>query len=115
MLTAMRLPPIDPQERRFLKQFLGERPRRLRARIEYPLMLAATGVARFRPSQVTESNCTAHTAEEWGQYRRAWLDQHWGGETLELLQRAYRWSDQVAGHLAQHYRSGRVVNFVLGV
>jgi hypothetical protein len=114
MLTALLLPPIDPQERRFLKQFLGERPRRLRARIEYPLMLAATGVARFRPSQVKESNCTAHTAEEWGQYRRAWLDQHSGGESLDLLQSAYSWSDQMAGHFAQTYRSGHVFNFVLG-
>src|SRR5688500_15576569 len=114
MLTAMRLPPIDPQERRFLKQFLGERPRRLRARIEYPLMLAATGVARFRPSQVRESNCTAHTAQEWGQYRDAWLDQHSGGQSLDLLQGAYSWSDQLAGHFAQTYRSGHVFNFVLG-
>jgi hypothetical protein len=114
MLTALMLPPIDPQERRFLNQFLTERPRRLRARIEYPLMLAATGVARFRPSQIKEANCTAHTAVEWGQYRQAWLDQHSGGESLDLLQSAYSWSDQLAGHFAQTYRSGHVFNFVLG-
>ena len=114
MLTALMLPPADPQERQFLNRFLGERPRRIRARIEYPLMLAATGVARFRPSQVRESNCTAHTAEEWGQYRQAWLDQHSGGESLDLLQNAYSWSDQLAGHFAQTYRSGHVFNFVLG-
>lgn len=114
MLTALLLPPVDPQERGFLKRFLGERPRRLRARIEYPLMLAATGVARFRPSQVRESICTAQTAEEWGHYRQSWLDQHSGGESLDLLQNAYSWSDQLAGHFAQTYRSGHVFNFVLG-
>ena len=114
MLTALMLPPADPQERRFLKRFLNDRSRRIRARIEYPLMLAATGVARFRPSQVRESNCTAHTAEEWGRYRQAWLDQHSGGQSLELLQSSYSWSDQLAGHFAQTYRSGHVFNFVLG-
>ena len=114
MLTALILPPPDPQERRFLERFLNERPRRVRARIEYPLMLAATGVARFRPSQIRESNCTAHTAEEWGRYRQTWLDQHSGGESLDLLQSAYSWSDQLAGHFAQTYRSGHVFNFVLG-
>ncbi|MGI8611928.1 MAG: hypothetical protein ACR2KH_06635 [Sphingomicrobium sp.] len=114
MLSALILPPVDPQERRFLKRFLDERLRRIRARIEYPLMLAATGVAPFRPSQVRESNCSAHTAEEWGRYRQTWLDQHSGGESLDLLQGAYSWSDQLAGHFAQTYRSGHVFNFVLG-
>ena len=114
MLSAYLLPPADPQERRFLRRFANERARWIRARIEYPLMLAAAGVARFRPSQIRESNCTAHTAEEWGQYRQAWLDRHSRGEALDLLQSAYSWSDQLAGHFAQTYRSGHVFNFVLG-
>ena len=114
MLTALLLPPADPHERKFLKRFATERARRIRARIEYPLLLAATGVARFRPSKMRESHCTAQTAEEWRGYRQAWLDRHSGGSSLDLLEDAYSWSDQLAGRLAQTYRSGHVFNFVLG-
>ncbi|HEY0163792.1 MAG TPA: DUF4231 domain-containing protein, partial [Sphingomicrobium sp.] len=114
MLSALLLPPSDPVERQFLKRFAGERQRRIRARIEYPLMLAITGVKRFRTSQMREANCTAQTAEEWRGYRTAWLEQHSGGWPLDLLEAAYSWSDQLAGHFAQTYRSGHVFNFVLG-
>jgi hypothetical protein len=114
MLGALLLPPSDPVERQFLKRFAGERQRRIRARIEYPLMLAITGVKRFRTSQMREANCTAQTAEEWRGYRAAWLEQHSGGWPLDLLEAAYSWSDQLAGHFAQTYRSGHVFNFVLG-
>ena len=114
MLRALLLPPADPVERQFLTRFARERQRRVRARIEYPLMLALTGVKRFKASQIRESNCAAQTAEEWRGYRAAWLDRHSGGGALDLLEAAYSWSDQLAGHFAQTYRSGHVFNFVLG-
>jgi len=114
MLSALLLPPSDPVERQFLRRFATERQRRIRARIEYPLMLAITGVKRFRTAQIRESNCTAQTAEEWRGYRDAWLDQHSSDWSLDLLESAYSWSDQLAGHFAQTYRSGHVFNFVLG-
>ncbi|HEU5285297.1 MAG TPA: hypothetical protein VFU20_02160, partial [Sphingomicrobium sp.] len=114
MLTAYLLPPVDPQERDFLRRFATERLRRIRARIEYPLMLAAAGVARFKPSQIRESNCMAQTAEEWRRYREAWLNRHSDTASLDLLESAYSWSDQLAGYFAQTYRSGHVFNFVLG-
>ena len=34
--------------------------------------------------------------------------------SLDLLKDAYSWSDRLAGHFAQTYRSGHVFNFVLG-
>ncbi len=114
MLGVMLPPPADPNERQFLRRFCGERQRRIRARIEYPLMLAIAGVKRFRASQIREANCTAQTAEEWRGYREAWLDRHSDRWSLDLLERAYSWSDQLAGHFAQTYRSGHVFNFVLG-
>ncbi|MEO8547609.1 MAG: hypothetical protein ABI422_04505, partial [Sphingomicrobium sp.] len=46
-LSAELLPPTDPQERQFLERFAHERRRSLRARVEYPLLLAVTGVKRF--------------------------------------------------------------------
>ena len=114
VLGALLLPPAEAIERQFLKRFANERTRRIRARIEYPLMLALAGVARFKTSQIREANCTAQTAEEWRGYREAWLDQYAGGRPLDLLESAYSWSDQLAGHFAQTYRSGHVFNFVLG-
>lgn len=114
MLSALLLPPADPQERRFLERFATERARRVRVRIEYPLLLAAAGVARFKPAQLRESNCLAQTAEEWRGYRESWLDAHTAEPSLDLLEGAYSWSDRLAGHLAQTYRSGHVFNFVLG-
>jgi hypothetical protein len=114
MLTALMLPPADPQERGFLRRFATERARRIRARIEYPLLLAAAGVVRFRPSQIKESNCTAETAREWRRYRDSWLDRYSDRRSLDLLENAYSWSDRLAGHFAQTYRSGHVFNFVLG-
>ncbi|MBA2466730.1 MAG: hypothetical protein H0V46_03895 [Sphingomonas sp.] len=114
MLSALLLPPTDPQELRFLKRFTQERNRRIRARIEYPLLLAVAGVARFKPAQLREAHCTAETAEEWGRYRSSWLERHSTGPSLDLLESAYSWSDRLAGHFAQTYRSGHVFNFVLG-
>ena len=114
MLSALLLPPTDPQERHFLKWFAGERVRKIRARIEYPLLLAAAGVARFRPSQIREKNCTAQTTIEWQEYRSSWIDQHSPKPSLDLLENAYSWTDRLAGHFAQTYRSGHVFNFVLG-
>jgi hypothetical protein len=114
ILKAMLLPPAELQERRFLKRFAEERARRIRARIEYPLLLAIAGVARFRPAQLRESHCTAETAEEWRRYRSSWLDRHTARPSLDLLESAYSWADRLAGHFAQTYRSGHVFNFVLG-
>ena len=113
-LTAELLPPTDPQERRFLSLYARERRRSLRARIEYPLLLAATGVKRFKPGSFRDSYCAAQIEEEWRHYREAHLDRHGARPSLDLLESAYSWSDRLAGHFAQTYRSGHVFNFVLG-
>src|SRR6185295_3092929 len=41
VVSAILAPPPDEQERAFLLTFLRERPRAIRPRIEYPLLLAA--------------------------------------------------------------------------
>src|SRR4051812_18030375 len=48
LLTGLLMPPPDAQEQDFLKRFTRERRRNIRARIEYPLLLAAAGAGRFR-------------------------------------------------------------------
>ncbi len=114
MLSAELLPPTDPRERRFLKLYSEERRRSLRARIEYPLLLAVAGVKRFRPGSFRDSYCAAQIEEEWRHYRESHLDRHGVRSSIDLLENAYSWSDRLAGHFAQTYRSGHVFNFVLG-
>jgi hypothetical protein len=113
VLGALLLPPPDVQERKFLEVFLGERARQLRPRIEYPLLLAATGVARFRPKEIRDSQWADAIEREWQSYREGCIGE--GIEPqVELLKDAYSWSDRLATHFAQTYRSGHVFNFLLG-
>jgi hypothetical protein len=114
LLSAILIPPPDPQERQFLSAFFGERLRRIRTRIEYPLLLAAAGVARFDRSKIREEDCAAYIREEWARYRRDCADAHQIQTPLERLEEAYSWSDRLATHFAQTYRSGHIFNFVLG-
>jgi hypothetical protein len=114
LLAALLLPPPDPQERKFLSVFSTERARRIRGRIEYPLLLAAAGVARFRPAEIRESRCAAAIAQEWRQYRSACVGQHGVEPALGLVEDAFSWSDRLATRFAQTYRSGHIFNFVLG-
>jgi len=113
-LSAELLPPADPQEREFLRRFAHERRRSLRARVEYPLLLAVAGVKRFKPANFLDVRCAAQIADEWRHYRESHLDRHGVRSSLDLLESAYSWSDRLAGHFAQTYRSGHVFNFVLG-
>jgi hypothetical protein len=114
LLTALFAPPSDPQERHFLSMFGHERIKRLRVRIEYPLMLAIAGVAKFSPRRMRESVCTEEIREEWGRYRQNCAEANQIRAPLDLLETAYSWSDQLATHFAQTYRSGHIFNFVLG-
>ena len=114
LLTGLLLPPPDPQERRFLRQFAGERLHRIRARIEYPLLLAAAGVGRFGAKDISESHAEAAIRDEWVRYRQCCAEPHQIAAPLELLEQAYSWSDRLATHFAQTYRSGHIFNFLLG-
>ena len=114
LLTALFSPPPDPQERHFLAIFSRERIRRVRARIEYPLMLAIAGVARFQPRRMRESVFADEIRDEWVRYRQGCAEANQIQAPLDLLENAYSWSDQLATYFAQNYRSGHIFNFVLG-
>jgi hypothetical protein len=114
VLSALFAPPADPQERQFLTAYFRERVRKIRTRIEYPLMLAAAGVARFNPKRMREDVCAAEIREEWVRYRQCCAEANQIEAPLDLLESAYSWSDQLATHFAQTYRSGHVFNFVFG-
>jgi hypothetical protein len=114
LLSALLLPPPDDQEHGFLRVFFNERARRIRGRIEYSLLLAAAGVSRFKARQLRESHSAAAIEEEWRQYREACAARHEIFAPLDMLEKAYSWSDRLATHFAQTYRSGHIFNFVLG-
>ncbi|HUP66729.1 MAG TPA: hypothetical protein VM145_00760 [Sphingomicrobium sp.] len=114
LLAGLLLPPPDPQERGFLKRFFAERLRQIRARIEYPLLLTAAGVRRFRAGDLTERHCEEQIRDEWRRYREGCVNAHPISAPIDLLENAYSWADRLATHFAQTYRSGHIFNFLLG-
>lgn len=115
LLGALLAPPADERERDFIGQFLGEHEWRNRRRAEYPLMLAAFGIAPLRRSAFRVDRYHASISEEWKGFRTACRDGDHGVEAaLDPIERAYGWADRLAQHFAQTYRSGHILNFLLG-
>jgi hypothetical protein len=114
LLYGLLMPPPDPQEHQFLQKFARERLRKVRARIEYPLMLAAAGARRFSVRDIREKHCEAQIRDEWRRYRAECVDAHCIDAPIDLLEESYSWADRLATHFAQTYRSGHIFNFVLG-
>jgi hypothetical protein len=114
LLGALLLPPPDPEDRGFAEAFARERLRRIRTRIEYPLLLAAAGVGRFGRKDFTNAHCERQTRDEWRRYREVCADAHNIAAPINALEDSYAWADRLATHFAQTYRSGHIFNFVLG-
>jgi hypothetical protein len=114
LLQGLLMPPPDEQEQDFLKRFRRERLRHFRARIEYPLLLAAAGVKRFKPRSFTDRFYQAMIREEWERYRVGCSEALNIEAPIDGLEEAYSWADRLATHFAQTYRSGHIFNFVLG-
>ena len=114
LLRGLLMPPPDPEEQHFLKRFVSERLRRVRARIEYSLLLTATGVRPFRARDLTTRHAENQTRDEWRRYRAGCVEAHKISAPIDLLEESYSWADRLATHFAQTYRSGHIFNFVLG-
>lgn len=114
LLRGLLMPPADRQEHAFLSKFARERLVRIRTRIEYPLLLAATGAGRFGAKDVTAVYGARQIEEEWRQYRERCAEAHHIGAPIGILEEAYSWADRLATHFAQTYRSGHIFNFLLG-
>ena len=114
LLRGLLMPPPDDQEQHCLKRFLSERLRLFRARLEYSLLLTATGVRPLRARDLTTRHAEAQIREEWQRYRAGCVDAHNISAPIGLLEQAYSCADRLATHFAQTYRSGHIFNFVLG-
>lgn len=113
VLAALLSPPADRRERHFFRRFLAERPRVWRWRIEYPLLMTLCGARRMKRSDLTARPQLKAAADEWEGYVEGCVDCHGVGASLDLLQQGYLWSDRLASHFAQTYRSSHVFNFLL--
>jgi hypothetical protein len=114
LLRGLMMPPPDPNEHEFYRKFSGERLRRIRARMEYPLLLAAAGVRRVGVRDFRELHAANQIRDEWRTYRAGCVEAHEISAPIDLLEDAYSWADRLAAHFAQNYRSGHIFNFVLG-
>ena len=113
MIAMLLTPPPASNERIFYDRFLAEKARRIRGRLEYPLLLMIAGVGRLKASHWRESRCAAAIEAEWQNFSMECSGKHGVSASLDLLERAYAWSDRLAGYYAQNFRSGHIFNFLL--
>ena len=114
MLRGLLLPPPDEQEKHFLDRFLRERLNRMRARLEYHLLLTVAGVRRLKARDFNVKYADQMNRDEWQQYRQGCAAAHNIDAPIDVLEDAYCWADRLATYLAQTYRSGHIFAFVMG-
>ncbi len=114
LVRGLMMPPPDPGEQKFLRRFARERLRRIRARIEYPLLLAAVGARRMGAHDFREKYCAAQIRDEWQRHRAGCSEPNLVTAPIDLLEESYSWADRLATRFAQTYRSGHIFNFLLG-
>jgi hypothetical protein len=115
LLERLLAPPQEGAERAYIAAFYEERDRQLQPRIEYPLLLALTGAKGLARSAWRADRVLEETRAEWESFRGGCLaGGHGMCPELGSLEEAYGWSDRLAQHFAQSYRSGHVFNFLFG-
>lgn len=110
VLASAMLPPDAPGEQEALANFLLEREELSNRRIEYPLLLAATGADKLRSSAWKKPPYIASTREYWAGFDPA-VQRHLDPARFATLEISYSWADNLATRFAQFFRSGHVVNF----
>jgi len=79
-----------------------------------PTVDPLVAVSILGTSESREAVCAEEIRVEWIRYRQDFAEANQIRAPLDLLETAYSWSDQLATHFAQTYRSGHIFNFVLG-
>jgi len=104
-------PPASPEEKTRLLAYLAESTARRNLRIEYPLLLALTGVRRFRLADFIPTKPEAQADAFCDKAAR--LLNALGISLPTEIGRAYGWASAVGERFAQIFRSAYVANFVL--
>ena len=111
--TRLLDPPPTPDQAAALGSFLREREMRARFRFEYPLMLALAGINPFTHRHLFTRRYQQSTTLEWEGYHAALAQVGVEADArFGVLQTAFSWSDRLADHYAQLYRSGTVLNYL---
>ena len=114
LVAAILGPPSSVQQKDELLSFLGETEKRLNPRLEYPMLLAATGVKPLSRSSWRQPSIAEETQQEWDRANRNMADAgNRFAAGLNVLERAYGWSNHLAVRYAQLFRSGHVANYAL--
>ena len=114
LIDHLLAPPRDPIERAHLTAFQHEHQRRFKPRIEYPLLLAAAGARRMERSAVIAPAYLASGDDDWRAFETTGQPFTAVMHHTVTWRAAYAWSDRLAAHFAQSYRSGHIFNFVAG-
>ncbi|HZZ31301.1 MAG TPA: DUF4231 domain-containing protein, partial [Phenylobacterium sp.] len=111
-LSALFAPPSAAAETAALARFFRERQPRLRLRPEYPLLLAATGVQRLRRRNLISTDYEVVADAEWrGFFEHPLVRDASVHAGMATVQKAFAWSDGLADHYAQTYRSALIFNY----
>jgi hypothetical protein len=113
VLASILSPPGDLLELKQLHDFLQEKDHKFRARVEFPLLLSACGVKRFRRHHWREADCVRAIEKDWQTFDHHCAQVHGAHVTLDPAARAFCRSDRLAGYYAQTFRSGHVFNFAM--
>lgn len=106
-------PPAAPEEQEALQMFFGEVHHKWRPRLEYPLLLALSGVRGLQKRHLIAEDYEAATALDWAYY---WEPSPIRDDSVrpnfKIVETAFAWTDGLAEHYAQTYRGGLVFNYV---
>src|SRR3954469_12076046 len=97
-----------------MERFFAQRIPNYRVRVEDARLLAAAGVRKIRLRDVQEDHTARMIKEEWRNFQEHCAAGHGAAGQLGMLEEAYAWTDHLATHLAQKYRSGHIFSFVMG-
>lgn len=112
-MAELLLPPDNVGERNLVQGFFAETEYRYNFRLEYPLLLAATGTEALRTDSWKRGEYRETTRREWQQFRASGGSySHQNAEMLDLLETAFSWPDRLGAHYEQDLRSGLVFNFL---
>ena len=109
-LRTVLLPPDEPGELQALKSFMAETEKLQIRRIEYPLLLAATGAQKLGKGAWRKQPYLPATRSDWQRFDAA-VAGRIAPMRFARLEEGFAWADNLANRFAQFFRSGHVMNF----
>jgi hypothetical protein len=109
MLAVLLTPPLPASE---VDVYLAETEQLRRWRLEWPLLLAITGVQGLRRGMLRAMPYREANRDDWINHADGCTAAGVDGRCDDRLEAAFAWADGLATHYAQVFRSGMVFNFL---